>query len=101
MKKLMHKVIDAGKYVRYVPVNGLQAYRKLGELEDLMEQNNIDSVEELSIFLKGLNKYCIKEQDYNCENNTYGNECITIYLDEDDEEYKIVKKVLWGAKHEK
>ena len=70
MKRIMHKVIDAGKYVRYVPVNGLQAYRKLGKIEDLMEKYNIDSVEELEEILQRLTintfkiKSDISEKDY-------------------------------------
>lgn len=51
MKRITHKVIDGGKYIRYVPINGLQAYRKLGQLEDLMEEYNLESIEDLENLL--------------------------------------------------
>lgn len=51
MGRITHKIIDAGKYVRYVPGSKVQAFRKLGQLEDLMEKYNIDDIEKLDILL--------------------------------------------------
>ena len=75
---------------------------KLGELEDLMEKYNIDSVEELDKLLQTLKDYIVKSQTYSCENDTYSVEQLSINIDEDDgEDFKIAQKILWGVKHEK
>lgn len=69
---------------------------KLGQLEDLMKKYNINSVEELDKLLQTLRDSIIKEQTYNCENNTYCGEQFNIYVDKyDGEGFRIVKKTLW------
>ena len=69
---------------------------KLGELEDLMKKYNIDSVDELDKLLQTLKDNIIKEQTYDCEKNTYHGEQFNILVNEDDgEDFKIVKKILW------
>lgn len=74
----------------------IETLNKLGKLEDLMEKYNIDSVEEFDTFLQILKDYIVKSQTYNCENDTYSAEQLSIDIDEDDgEDFKIVKKILW------
>ena len=74
---------------------------KLGKLEDLMEKHNIDSVNELDKLLQTLKDSIIKEQSYNCENNTYCDEQFSIYINKyDGEGFKIVKKILWERGNE-
>ena len=69
---------------------------KLGKLEDLMEKHNIDSVDKLDKLLQTLKDNIIKEETYNCENNTYSGEQFCILVDKyDGEGFRIVKKVLW------
>lgn len=70
---------------------------KLGQLEDLMKKYNLDSVEELDKLLQTLRDNIIKEQTYNCENNTYCGEQFSIYIDRyDGKGRRIVKKILWN-----
>ena len=71
---------------------------KLSQLEDLMKQYNIDSIEELKLLLETLSDNTIKTTDYDCQTETFYSEDLNILLYHDEENYQLVKKILWDAK---
>ena len=80
----------------------VETLNKLGRLEDIMEKYNRDSVEEFDTFLQTLKDYIVKSQTYNCKTGTYSPEQLNIIINEDDgEDFKIVKKILWERQNYK
>ena len=104
LKEIEYQLIDekenfvTNEGIKKIPV---MATNKLGKLEDIMEEFNIDSAEELRSLLETLSDSIIKTTDYDCETETFYSEDLDIHLYHDEENYQLVKKTLWNRREKR